>query len=143
VTTGTQEQIEAVEAAFPQVDWPRLHDCDRALNWELWHGPLGPTYWTEVEPLDHYEWRGWVRACEDLEEMLADLPTEAWWDRDCDQLLTTDPYDDEQNWIVVDEEGDEVEDEEDGQPLYLGPEELERVDPRELVLHRETWKQVF
>lgn len=124
--------ILQIEEKFPNIPWDAVFEADKALNWELWHGTLPDNYWTYVEPLDHYVWQGFEQACHDLQGMLSDLPGEIWYDYDCDAVVFSDPNDDEDNW-----------EEEDGEYHWIGGEWWMKLDPREVILLEETWKQVF
>ena len=125
-TAGVQNQVVQM---FPDIDWARFFEADQALNWELWHGVLPSDYWTDVEPLEHYKWRGCEQAEHDIRELLADLPEVLYYDEDADFLSEHNPYDDNENYT------------EDGE--YVGPENVTAVDPRKQVMHTESWKQVF
>lgn len=137
MTTGSADEIRAIKEAYPNVDWARFEDIDRALNWELWHGPLPDDYWTDVEPLDHYEWQGFEQAVKDIEEVLEPLPHEVWVDNDCDPpfVSETDPEDDDANW-EIDPDGESPD-------VWIGGENWSKINVRETVMHHETWKQVF
>lgn len=131
------DEIRAIKEAYPDVDWDRFEDIDRALNSELWYGPLPDDYWTYVDPLDHYTWQSFDKAVKDIEEVLESLPHEVWVDKDCDPLYVTetDPEDDNANW-EIDPDG-EVPD------VWIGGDNWSKINVRETVMHHETWKQVF
>lgn len=93
-------KYEAIKKAFPDIDWDMLGECDRALNWELYHAPLPDNYWTEVEPLEKYVWKGWVQATEDIREMLKDMPSQIYYDMDADLVTDSNPEDDHVNWAT-------------------------------------------
>lgn len=99
---------EAIKSAYPDIDWDRFEDADRALNWELWHGPLPSNYWTYVEPLDHYKWEGWTKACNDITEMLDSLPYEVYYSVDGEYVTDSNPEDDDGNWSFQCEHCDEM-----------------------------------
>jgi hypothetical protein len=116
-----------VKEAFPNIDWARFEDIDLALTWDLLWGPMPEDYW-----VDHYEWKGFLQASDDIEEVLSDLPGEVWV---CDGLLElSNPDDNEDNWLG---------DEEDPYAVWVGPEYVTVVDPRKLVMHEATYNQVF
>lgn len=121
-----QKKIAAIKEAFPDIDWDRFEDIDMSLNTELWHGTMPDNYWTEAQPLQHYRWAGFEQACKDIVDTLKDLPCEAWWDDDADILLLDDPENDEANW-----------DEDD----WIAS--ITKVDPRQIVMYPETYKQVY
>lgn len=96
---GSNEMIKAIKQTFPNIDWDRFEDIDRSLNFDLWYGTASEYFGEDkAEPLEHYEWRGFVQAEKDIEELLDPLPWEMWWDADCDYLTDKDPEDDEGNW---------------------------------------------
>ena len=125
--------IRQLEEMYPNIEWERLFEADRALNWELWHGPLPANYWTYVEPLDEYIWQGVEQACSDIQEMLSDLPGEIYYDGEWDGISLTDPEDDEEYWEV----------DEDENYHWIGSESWMVVDPRKCILLEETYRQVF
>lgn len=108
------------------VDWDRFDELNRSLNWELWMGPMVDDYWTEVDPLEHYKWEGFVKAEEDIREIADTFPATMWCDED-GAIMTSDPYDDEYYWN------------EDG---YIGPEFAE-FEPARILLRDEVYKQVY
>ena len=124
---------------FPHVNWPMVDDLDRAINWELWHGILPANYWTYVEPLEHYVWRGFEQACEDLREALDSLPGTVYVDDD-GFVHMSDPSDDPEYWST---EGLDDEDDEDVEPCWIGPESWTECNPLKILLHKETCSQVF
>ena len=83
---------------YTDFPWDRFKECVRATNAELWYGPLGPDYWTEVDPLEHYEWRGFPQALDDIREMLEDLPSTIYVDEDDEIIGELDPYENPNNW---------------------------------------------
>lgn len=87
-----------LKALFPDFNWHRFEELRRAMNYELWQGPMPADYWKEAEPLEHYKWKGWERAVEDIENMLSLLPTEVYYDLDTNCVLLDNPEDDEENW---------------------------------------------
>jgi hypothetical protein len=126
--TTTTEIADQIKALYPNVSWEKFEDCDRALNWELWHGPLPYDYWTVAEPLDHYVWLGFEQAERDLREMLDPVPRIMYLDRDCDYVTETNPEDDDGNY--------------DEDYNWIGSESWERIDPWEKLMFRETYRQV-
>ena len=86
-----EQIIQQLRELFPDVEWDKLEEADRALNWDLYWGPLPYDYWTEAEPLEHYEWRGQIQAMKDIPEMLDPLPPEIWWDAWTDCIEISDP----------------------------------------------------
>lgn len=124
--------VELVKQSYPDIDWNKLSDADRALNWELWHGPLPSDYWTECEPLEYYEWSGWQKACEDISEMLSDLPDRIYYSDDAEDISLTNPEDDEENWFTDD----------DGNVCWWGF-DYWKLNPRKYVLREESYKQVY
>lgn len=137
VQSQTDIIIDNIKAAYPDIDWSKFEDIDRALNWELLFGPQTEGYWTDIEPLDHYEWQGFTQAVSDIREILDPLPERLFWDSDCDDLWLSDPYEDERNW-----EHNENRDLEDEQS-YMGPWEYEAIDPRKVLMYKSTWEQVY
>ena len=121
---------------LPDVNWPMVDDLDRAINWELWHGTLPDDYWTYVEPLERYAWRGFKQACEDLREALDSLPGTVYVD-DNDWVYMSDPSNNSEYWSTEGLDGEEVE------PYWIGPESWTGVNPRKILLHKETYSQVF
>lgn len=120
--------ISLIKSEFPTIDWNKFEDADRALNWELWHGPLPSEYWTEVEPLDYYVWNGWEKAADDIIDILSDLPEVVYYEDGCDYLLTDNP--------------DNVRDFYDDETFeYIGPEFYE-INVREVLMFVETYRQV-
>jgi hypothetical protein len=87
-----------IRETYPQIDWKKFDEINRSLNWELWHGPLPSDYWTVAEPLEHYEWKGYRQAENDIREILEPLPGEMWFDLDGQSVITDsdpdnyDPY---------------------------------------------------
>ena len=134
----SQEQILAVirqiEERYPNIDFRAFFEADKALNAELWHGPLPLDYWTYSDPLEHYIWQGVEKACDDIREMLSELPTEIWIDLDCDCVVYSDPNEDEHNWHY---------DSEDDAPVWVGSEDWSNYDPRELLMFTESYRQAF
>ncbi len=120
--------IEFVTNSYPTVDLAKMRDLDRMLNWELWHGPLPSNYWTEVEPCNT-PWHGFEAASKELEELLDPLPHEVWWNADFDGITESDPNEDEENF--------------DEEYNWIGSEEWFKLNLRRILLHIETWKQVF
>jgi hypothetical protein len=120
-----------IKEAFPSIDWNKVSEADRALNWELWYGPLPSDYWTECEPLDYYQWNGWEKAAEDISEMLSDLPEKIYYSEDVDIISITNPEDDEENWFV---------DENDN--YHWQGFDYWKLNPRKYVLHEESYNQV-
>lgn len=98
--TGTDKQIAAVKEVWPNINWDRFEDIDRMLNMDLWYGTAHEYFGGDspAETLEHYEWEGFEKAVKDMEEVLADLPSEAWWDGDAEWISTTNPDDDDYNW---------------------------------------------
>jgi hypothetical protein len=129
MTTTTFAIADAIKALYPDVDWDRFEDADRALNWELWHGPLPDNYWTEVEPLEHYVWQGFQQAEQDIREMLDPVSRLMYLDRDCDFVTDMNPDDDEENY------GKDYE--------WIGSDSWEQIDPWEMLMFRETYGQVL
>lgn len=128
--------IEAYMEKYPKFEWAKFFDVDRAVNWELWNGPLPDNYWTYVEPLKHYEWKNWEQGLEDISEMLDELPATMYWDADFDCLMEKDPYEDGSNW----EESDDPDFK--GEMDYFGPQEYYRITTAEELLYTEVWKMI-
>lgn len=164
-------QAQAVKNAFSDINWDLFEDMDKALNTELWHGPLPDDYWTYADPLEHYKWRNFEQAEKDIREILEPLPAEMYFDVDGGEFATTDnPEDDDDNWgshckycgetlyqesgTWVDDTGgdvcsgnDDLENENephvsDDSYFWRGG-EWERFNPREALMFKESWKQVF
>ena len=127
-----QEIINAITVMCPDIDWNKFFDADRALNWELWHGTLPDGYWTEVEPLEFYEWKGFEQASKDIPELLGDLPDTIYYDCDAGCIIFSDPEQDLDNWFEM----------ENGNWEWCGP-EYQVVYPRLIVMHHESFKQLF
>lgn len=89
---------EALREIYPDFPWARFYDADRAVNWELWHAPLPDNYWTYVEPLEHYEWKGWEQGLKDIQDMLDQLPSIVWYDGDAEWISLTNPDDEDTYW---------------------------------------------
>lgn len=145
--------IRAIRAAYPAFNWDRFDDLNRSVNWELWHGVLPDDYWTDVEPLEHYEWAGYEQAERDLIALLADLPADVWIDHNCDAECACsdkEPEEFEECWdhteTVVDPETGDVTlicgmcDGEGYVAAYL--ENTYRRNVWETILHEEVWKQI-
>ena len=129
---------DLIKERYPDIEWDKFEDADRALNWELWHGTLPDNYWTYVEPLEHYVWRGFEIAVGDIEEILSPLPHEMWYDADCDYLTENDPEDIDENWEYIEDEDGNVVD-----ALWLGGYSWEKINLRQKLMYEESWKQVF
>jgi len=127
------EPANIIKEMYPNINWDLFEDMDRALNWELWHGTLPDNYWTEVEPLDHYTWVGFSQAEDDIRAILEPVASELYWDRDCDFMCENDPYDDDELWI----------EEEDDEYYFAGGDNWTKIDPREVLMHVETYRQVM
>jgi hypothetical protein len=124
--------IAEIQLMYPDIEWSKFFDADRALNWELWHGVLPEGYWKEAEPLEHYVWKDWEKAQTDIIEILSDLPAFVYYECDTDCILLSNPEDDEANWY---------------EDMYGNWEwcgyDYEKVDPRKVVMHDESYKQIF
>jgi len=156
--------IELIKEMYPKVDWLAFEDCDRSLNWELWNGPLPSNYWTYVEPLEHYVWKGFEQACKDIEEILSTIPHEMWFDLDGESCITDRHPENEDsywNYTSVDgehqleyeykngksryisiEDGREYEPDLHQESIWVGG-DWESFNPRQILMHEESWKQVF
>ena len=121
-----------IQEAFPSIDWNKVEEADRALNFELYFGPLPFDYWTEAEPLEFYEWNGWIKAADDISEMLSDLPDRIFYSEDAEIISIYDPEDDEENWFT----------DEDGNYCWGGF-DYWKLNPRKYVLREESYKQVY
>lgn len=124
--------ISAYKERFPDFEWDKFFEIDRALNAELWYGPLPTGYWSEVDPLEYYEWVNFQQGMEDLRDMLTSIPGEMYWDNDFEGLLNNNPYNDEGNW----QSSEDCEDEMD----YLGPWEYFKINTDQELLSKEVWK---
>jgi hypothetical protein len=122
-----------IKEAFPSIDWNKLSDADRSLNWELWNGPLPSDYWTECEPLVYYEWSGWEKACEDIADILQDLPSHIYYSEDADCIDISNPDDNPENWTKY----------EDSDEYFWSGFDYWKLNPRKYVLHEESYKQVY
>jgi hypothetical protein len=165
--------IKLVKQQYPQVDWSRFEDIDRALNFELWYGTANE-YWGHAEDLEHYTWEGFEKAVADIEEVLEPLPHELWFDCEGGSIVTdSDPEDYEGywnypceycgEWLFTEDSGkswiddtggdccsgnDELENEnEPHKPDYNNPVwnggEWEKFNVRKAMMFDETYKQVF
>lgn len=128
------EVSRQIQELFPDFPWDKLKEANRALNAELWQGPLEKGYWKDIDPLDHYEWNGWQQACRDIEDMLSMLPNELYWDADFDSLLIDDPYENPDNWEEVSGQ-DEMD--------YMGPQDYYVIPVAEYILSKEVYKQIY
>ena len=116
-----------LDALVPEVDWPKFREAVRAATWELFWGPLEEGYWTEVEPLEHYKWNGWMDALDYISEELNKIPT-LYLDADFDEYTTVDPWENEDNWVEEDDP-----DYPDDEYRYIGPQDYYTVEPRQLL----------
>lgn len=92
------KKSELIKQQYPQINWARFEDIDRALNFELWYGTANE-YWGHAEDLEYYTWEGLEKACKDLEEILEPLPYEMWFDCDGESIVTdTNPGDYDGYW---------------------------------------------
>lgn len=120
------EFILQMREVYPTKDWDTMLECDRALNWELWHGPLPSNYWTYVEPLEYYVWAGFEAAENYLRSWFSDLPQYVYID-DMDFVHIADPEADDENW--------------DDEFNYIGP-TYEMVSFKKMVLYKEVYNQI-
>jgi hypothetical protein len=91
-----------IKQQYPNINWDRFEDIDKALNFELWYGTASDYFGEDkAEPLEHYEWKGFVTAEKDIVEILDSLPHELWYDNDADFLADEgyDPENDDRNWL--------------------------------------------
>ena len=133
MTSTKTDVTELIEEYHPDFNWDRTKDIIRAVRWELYMGPQEDGYWTEVEPLEHYKWKSYLQAEEDLVVALDELPYSMYL---CDDLYLAldEPDSDMNNWDV-----EEVEDE----WVYVGPETYsEIIVPLEL-LGDAVYKQIY
>jgi hypothetical protein len=121
--------IDAIKAYYPDIKWDLFEDIDRALNWELWHSPLPSNYWTEVEPLEYYTWKGIEQACEDIIEILHNVNETVYIFPDWEGVGFEDPSLDENNY-----------DPESGE--WIG-EDFRAEPTRKVLMFKETYSQVF
>jgi len=133
ITNNEVEIAKAVQEMYPDIDWPRFEEINRSLNWELWYGPLPEDYWTVAEPLEHYKWQGYMKAEDDLREILEPVNYDLWYDEDSGVVTDKNPEDDENNWIH-DEESDSYE--------WVGYGWI-TVNAIEALTYVEVYKQVF
>lgn len=129
----TKDITGAVKALYPETDWDRFEDINRAMNMELMYGPFGRDYWHDVDPLENYDWDGFSKAASDLKQMLDDLPWTLYYEEDSGVLSETDPEDIEDNWMVVDEES--------GEAIWAGG-EWYIVHPAEYIVAKEVYRYV-
>lgn len=125
--------VDLVKQSYPDIDWDKVEEADRALNFELYFGPLPSDYWTECEPLNHYEWHGWQKACDDISDMLSDLPDRIYYSDDAEIISIINPEDDEDNWHK----------DEDGNYCCWQGFDYWKLNPRKYVLREESYKQVY
>ncbi len=124
----TEEQRVQLQELYPDLQWKKLAEADRSLNWELIFGPQESGYWTTVDPLDHYEWRGVQQTLADIQEMIDALPTSLFYDLDFGEFIgEEDPYQMNSNW----------EENEDGELNYMGPWEYSEVALVDVLLSNE------
>ena len=166
---ANDKMAKAIKEAYPDINWLRFEDIDRSLNFDLWYGTASEYFGEDkAEPLEHYEWKGYVQAETDIRELLEPLPDEMWWDGDCEQLTDKDPNDDEYNWLFtcqycgelirsVDRKLVNYETEEETCPealdghdenwnvesLWIGGEDWTKINLRKELMFDETFKQVF
>jgi hypothetical protein len=126
---GVARQIRDL---FPDIKWDLLEEVNRAANWELWWGPLPDEYWTEAEPLELYVWQGFEKACDDIREILEDLPYSLWLDQDSDCISDTDPELFDEHWVQIN----------DHESLWVGGEWTE-FRPHETMLSREVFRHIY
>jgi len=124
---------KGIKELYPDIDWTTLEEADRALNWELYWGPLPSDYWTVAEPLEHYVWSGWTKACDDIREILDPLDQTMWYDPDSGCVTDKNPEDFEEYWLI---------DEDEDTAIWIGGEWYE-INPVEIVLHVEVFKQLY
>jgi len=122
-----------IKEAFPSIDWNKVNEADRALNFELHFGPLPSDYWSECEPLHYYEWKGWEKACHDLSEMLSDLPVKIFYSEDAECISISHPEDDPENWTKY----------EDSDEYYWSGFDYWELNPLKYVLHKESYMQIY
>ena len=130
--SNEQKVINAVIEQYPSFDYKQMFDIDRAINWELWHGPLPSDYWSYVEPLDNYTWKGFDKAVSDIQELLSDMPRTLYWSSDAELLSDINPENDEENWF----------EDTSGNWEWCGF-DYEIIDPLKFLLHKESFNQVF
>lgn len=101
---------KAIKEQYPDINWDRFEDIDRAVNFDLWYGTAHEYFGEDkAEELEHYEWKGYEQGCKDLVEVLEPLPEGLWYDKDAEFLMTEryDPETDDNNWIINCEHCDE------------------------------------
>lgn len=166
---GSNAMINAIKEKFPEIDWEKFEDIDRSLNFDLWYGTADEYFGEDkAEPLEHYEWRGFIQAEKDITELLEPLPWEMWWDEDCDFLTDSSPEDDENNWlytcqycgeniynengVLVDninndarcqESADGHDEDWNRESIWIGGENWSKINLRKELMFDETFKQVF
>lgn len=118
---------ELLPEVLPNIDWPKLREAVRAFNWELSFGPLQTGYWENVEPLEHFKWKGQMDALRYIRNVVYSMPT-LYYDWDFDTLVTKDPWEDQNNWVKEDDP-----DYPDDEMRYIGPQEFYEMDPTELL----------
>lgn len=158
---------EALREIYPDFPWARFYEADRAVNWELWHGPLPDNYWTYVEPLEVYQWKGYEQGLKDIQDMLDNLPSVVWYDGDAEWISLSDPDDDDFYWawdckhcdtmirdidnkwiddcesVECDAEGkSNHEPDYDREPVWLGGYEWYKIDTAQATLYDEVWKML-
>ena len=153
---------DAIKEAYPDINWNKFEDMDRATNAELWHGPLPSDYWTYADPLEHYVWQGYEKAVEDIIEILDPLPNEMFYDRDGNYVTSQNPDDDDSNWEYhcelceeyIRKEGDTWESIDDlnsnckhspdymKESIWVGG-EWECINVRKELMFDETYKHIF
>lgn len=147
------DYVPQIKAAYPDINWYRFEDIDKALNFELWHGTAYEYFGGDspAEELEHYKWESFEKAESDIREILDPLPGEIWLDLDGDGFSSSDPEDYDgywsyhcatcDDWHFGDDvpEGHEFRNDTPGE--WSGG-EWERVDPRKLLMFEETYKQV-
>lgn len=155
MTTTTKTRYDELtefliaETTLSKAEVNQLNDIDKALNWELWNGVLPDNYWTYVEPLGHYIWRGMNQAIADLKAITDKIPLELWHDTWGEGFSYSDPTDDIDNASIYDPETEDfVFNSEDPKKFdelvdKLGwervdyPEGYERIEPLKILLHKE------
>lgn len=120
--------------AFPGAQWDAIDDLKRALTHELFAGPMPYGYWNDKDGGDALcvHWFSFADACKHLSQILAeDLPNDCWYDYDSGEIMFSDPWQADENWERVME---------DGEPRYIGPTDVYNVPTLEALTNEKLWR---
>lgn len=148
--------ITLVKEQFSAINWAKFEEMDEMLNFDLYFGTAHEYY--SDNPGDHYTWKGYSQAVEDMQALLEPLPDEMWFDCDGECIVTeTDPEDYEGYWeytcgkcgeffsvgdddVCVD--GTDHDSNSFFSPLWVGG-EWEKFKVRQVLMFKETYNHIF